>query len=312
MIFSEPYRPYPIIYIQGYAVNHYNSCNFGTVINSSTEEEDITNPTATSPVPEKIGDYTDNYISRNECKRIEEDKLAYRCLEYNENVLNYWHDLANPTGQDTIYWIKNDIDQFNEIPNTDQLKDTSLHILSINAFIETMEFDFPPSGSSDSTMSNPDYFSGEEKKKPFAYQIGRGTQLKCKLKETLINYYTEGVADYQTFQRGDSIYAYDVLIILPGEGRRALKENDLKGDSKVIFIAHSYGGVNLRQMLVDIYNQGIQEGKDYTWLYNHIDKIITVDTPHLGSPPTNHNDCLLFDSSYWEYFYKFEFINGFD
>ncbi len=86
MIFSEPYRPYPIIYIQGYAVNHYNSCNFGTVINSSTDSTKIINPTTTSPVPDKIGEYTDNYISRNECKRIEEDKLAYRCLEYRGEV----------------------------------------------------------------------------------------------------------------------------------------------------------------------------------------------------------------------------------
>ncbi len=243
---AEPYRPYPIIAIHGYNANGYKSGNFGTVINSSHIPSDIINPTTFSPVKIKDEDGL-WYISRNECKRIEEDKLAYRCLEYNEDVLNYWHELANPIGQDTIYWIKNDIDQFNEIPNTDQLKDTSLHILSINAFLETIEFDFPHSGSSDSTMSNSDYFSGEEKKKPFAYQIGRGTQLKCKLKETLINYYTEGVAEYQTFQRGDSTYAYDVFIKLPNKNARILDTSDLKGDSKVIFIAHSYGGVNVRK-----------------------------------------------------------------
>ncbi len=107
MIFSEPYRPYPIIAIHGYNADHYNTGNFGTVINSNTDSTKILNPTSTSPVPEKIGEYTDNYISRNECKRLEEGKLAYRCLEYNEDVLNYWHEL-NKNNPGMVYWTKND------------------------------------------------------------------------------------------------------------------------------------------------------------------------------------------------------------
>ena len=58
--FGEPYRPYPIIYIHGYAADHYNSGNFGTVINSSNKKGVIINPTTTSPVPEKIGEYKTN------------------------------------------------------------------------------------------------------------------------------------------------------------------------------------------------------------------------------------------------------------
>ena len=107
IISAEPYRPYPIIMTHGYAVSQYNKSDFGTVINSSHKPGDITNPTATSPVPDKIGEYTDNYISRNECRRIEEDKLAYRCLEYNEDVLNYWAYLDSFYGSGSIYWMKN-------------------------------------------------------------------------------------------------------------------------------------------------------------------------------------------------------------
>ena len=76
-LFAEPYRPYPVVYLHGYAANHYNHGNFGTVINSSIYPKDIKNPTASSPVPDSIGNNTNNYISRNECKRLEEGKLAY-------------------------------------------------------------------------------------------------------------------------------------------------------------------------------------------------------------------------------------------
>ena len=171
--FGEPYRPYPIIYIHGYAADHYNSGNFGTIINSSHIPSDIINPTTTSPVPEKIGEYTNNYISRNECKRLEEGKLAYQVFEYNKDILNYWNNLYS-NDQSNIYWIKNDEDPFHRIPSYDQVMDTLNNIYCINAFTETMEFDYPASGSSDSTMSHPDFHSGEEDDKyPDVYQIGR-------------------------------------------------------------------------------------------------------------------------------------------
>ena len=59
-VFSEPYRPYPIIYIHGYAADHYNSGNFGTIINSSNEPGDILIKTSTSPIDKKIGEYKTN------------------------------------------------------------------------------------------------------------------------------------------------------------------------------------------------------------------------------------------------------------
>lgn len=67
IVTAEPYRPYPVIMVHGYAANNYEGTNFGITILSSTEEENVSNPTTPSPVPAKINNIeNDYYISRNE------------------------------------------------------------------------------------------------------------------------------------------------------------------------------------------------------------------------------------------------------
>jgi hypothetical protein len=153
---AEPYRPYPVIMVHGYNADNYNGSNFGITILSSTEEENVSNPTTPSPVPTTIdGESGNYYISRNEGERIEYNKLAYKMAELNRNVLDYWHDQSqNP---DAIYWIKNDIGLYNQIPLTNNLLDgyinehgERVYDRPINCFLETMEFDYPEIGSSDS------------------------------------------------------------------------------------------------------------------------------------------------------------------
>ena len=66
---AEPYRPYPVIMVHGYNTTVYNGSNFGITIWSSTEKEQVANPTTPSPVQATIDDKPgDYYISRNEGK----------------------------------------------------------------------------------------------------------------------------------------------------------------------------------------------------------------------------------------------------
>ncbi len=174
-VFSEPYRPYPIIAIHGYNTNNYKESNFGIVMDRDHYQENIDYPIASSPV--KIdGEGGLWYVSRNEGKRIEYGKLLYKCAEYNSEILNYWHIRDSVFGGDSIYWIKNDNEKYSKIPSTDEIlpedEDDKSVSQPINCFIETMEFDFPKDGSSDEQQ-----IDGIE---PTAYQVGRGRELLYK------------------------------------------------------------------------------------------------------------------------------------
>jgi hypothetical protein len=151
---AEPYRPYPVIMVHGYNADNYNGSNFGITILSDTIKANITNFTTPSPVPTTIdGESGKYYISRNEGKRIEYNKLAYKMAELNRNVLDYWNTLSE-SNKNTIYWIKNDIGLYNQIPYTDTImpknSEDTLVARPINCFLETVEFDYPEIGSSDS------------------------------------------------------------------------------------------------------------------------------------------------------------------
>ena len=155
IISAEPYRPYPVITVHGYNANGYNSSNFGITILSSEFEDSIANPTTPSPVPATINDIEDDYyISRNEGKRIEYNKLAYKMAELNRAVINSWANATQGDGADTIYWLYNDLGIYREIPTTGELlegyiNDQGIRVYSrpINCFLETMEFDYPEIGS---------------------------------------------------------------------------------------------------------------------------------------------------------------------
>ena len=153
IVTAEPYRPYPVIMVHGYNANNYNGSNFGITILSDKKKDNVTNYTASSPdeIPDHEGKY---YISRNEGKRIEYNKLAYKMAELNKGVLNNWHNIADEIGMDTIYWIRNDNGLYNQIPSTEAIQPTylgdTLVDRPINCFLETMEFDYPEIGSSDS------------------------------------------------------------------------------------------------------------------------------------------------------------------
>ena len=153
IISAEPYRPYPIITIHGYNANGYDGTNFGITIWSDKEIGNVTNYTASSPdeIPDHEGDY---YISRNEGKRIEYNKLAYKMAELNRAVINSWANATQGDGADTIYWLYNDLGIYREIPTTGELlegyiNDQGIRVYSrpINCFLETMEFDYPEIGS---------------------------------------------------------------------------------------------------------------------------------------------------------------------
>ncbi len=64
---AEPYRPYPVIMVHGYATDLTNKSDWGITILSSKFEDSIVNPTTPSPVTAKINNIEDDYyISRNE------------------------------------------------------------------------------------------------------------------------------------------------------------------------------------------------------------------------------------------------------
>ena len=152
IVTAEPYRPYPIITIHGYNANGYDGSNFGITILSSDTTGVVQFPTTPSPVPATIDDKSDDYyISRNEGKRIEYNKLAWKMAELNKNVLDYWNTLSE-SNKNAIYWIKNDIGLYNQIPYSDTIMpknfEDTLVARPINCFLETMEFDYPEIGSS--------------------------------------------------------------------------------------------------------------------------------------------------------------------
>jgi len=186
MIFSEPYKPYPVLTVHGYNTDNYGESNFGIVMQSDHDQKEIDYPIASSPV--KIeGEEGLWYVSRNEGKRIEYDKLSYHCAEYNREILDYWAELADDD-INNIYWIENDNTKYKRILPTDSILPQNPDDISvsqpINCFLETIEFDWPGIGSADERYPN--------SIDPTPYQIGRGRQLLCKFKETLINYYTDG------------------------------------------------------------------------------------------------------------------------
>ncbi len=77
-IFSEPYKPFPVLVVHGYNADNYGETNFGIVIQQNTNKSKIVNPTV-----DKNGDF---YVSRNEGERIEYGKLVYQCAEYRGEV----------------------------------------------------------------------------------------------------------------------------------------------------------------------------------------------------------------------------------
>ncbi|MDY6786750.1 MAG: hypothetical protein SVK54_01345 [candidate division WOR-3 bacterium] len=116
ILIADEYRPYMVVYLHGYNANLFNETNFGTVINYSHIKGKVQNPTTFSPVKTVINEeWGDYYISRNVMKRIEEGKLAHRCLTYNKDILNYWHEKDSLYHQ-SVYWTKNDVGDFSDVP----------------------------------------------------------------------------------------------------------------------------------------------------------------------------------------------------
>ena len=162
----------------------------------SLHYNDIAHPIEASPTQLKqFGELVNPfdpkyYISKFKSDMLEENKLAFKSLENNQDIVDKW-SLWSENDQYS-YWLNGDTlfylsDYYN---NNESPK---------NIFLETIEFDWPGIGSADERYPN--------SIDPTPYQVGRGRQLLCKYKETLINYYTEGKAVYQNVWKHGRKYA---------------------------------------------------------------------------------------------------------
>lgn len=91
MLYAEPYRPYPIIFVHGYNTNNVKSSNFGLIMKKSLHYNDIAHPIEASPFKiEGSGELhwgTAYYISKFKSDTLEENKLAYKCLENKDTII---------------------------------------------------------------------------------------------------------------------------------------------------------------------------------------------------------------------------------
>ena len=242
IITAEPYRPYPQIYVHGYNTSSVKSSNFGITMKKSVDKGDIEHCIANQPYnPSQAGEIYNPldqtyYVSKFVGDSLEEGKLAYQCFVEDSQIINYWRE--NLMESEYNYWLNGNV--LNEV------NEYLTHVSPPkNIFLETIEFDYPGIGSADE--GHPNSIT------PTSYQVGRGRELLCKFKEVLINYYTDGEPYY--------VYSGDLLTNVKlkkpnGDIVNLQKEHldsDLhNSDPKVIFVAHSYGGVVLRQMLMEL------------------------------------------------------------
>ena len=135
---GEPYRPYPLILVHGYNANNAKSSNFGLRMKRSKNADSIKYQIKASPYKiEGTGEFRwgDAYfVSKFYADSIEEDKLAYRCLETNQQIIEKWQKDFDQTYYG--YWLNGDT--LNKMASYLTHKEPPHNI-----FLETIEFDWP-------------------------------------------------------------------------------------------------------------------------------------------------------------------------
>lgn len=91
ILIAEPYRPCPLILVHGYNTHNAKSSNFGLIMKKSLYSNDIAHPIEASPFKiEGSGELhwgTAYYISKFKSDTLEENKLAYKCLENKDTII---------------------------------------------------------------------------------------------------------------------------------------------------------------------------------------------------------------------------------